>query len=128
MGYVYLLHFCAVIGRRQGFLLRLIRGLGPRKNNHYRPRCQHYIGYTDDLAARMQAHRRGNGAKLVTAAATMKIDFEIARVWRGGRRLERRLKAQRNGPSLCPICSPGNRRMVGDELSIAEIKAALIPF
>ena len=86
--------------------------------------CQHYIGYTDDLARRMQAHRAGNGARLVEVAAERGIGFEIVRVWRGDRAFERRLKRQHNGPRLCPICGDGNG-MSENELTQDEV-AALI--
>jgi hypothetical protein len=34
------------------------------------------------------------------------IGFEVVRCWVGGRDLERRLKSRKEGPALCPVCSP----------------------
>lgn len=87
MGTVYLLHF-------------------DRPYKHAR----HYLGYTDDLDQRIEAHRNGNGARLVEVVMQAGIGFTVARTWDGDRDLERRLKNQHNGPRLCPICNKGARR------------------
>lgn len=126
--YVYLLHFSSPIGRRQGVILRLLRGLGPRKNHNIT--CQHYIGLCECLAIRIQEHRSGRGAKLTAWAKKLGIQFEIVRVWAtDDPGLERRLKNQKNSKKLCPICTPNTKRERNDdELTPAEIKQALIPF
>lgn len=66
--------------------------------------AQHYMGFTDDLGRRLDAHRKGNGARLVEVATKRGISFEVARTWEGDRKLERRLKNRKAGPRLCPIC------------------------
>jgi predicted GIY-YIG superfamily endonuclease len=66
--------------------------------------ARHYLGSTDDLGRRLAQHRRGDGAKLMAAINRAGIDFKVARVWRGGRQLERQLKKRHGGPRLCPIC------------------------
>lgn len=78
MSHVYLLHFD--------------RPIAPGHTT------QHYIGHADDLPRRIQAHARGryngggNGcAKLCAVAHERGIGFVVARVWRGGYALERRL-------------------------------------
>ncbi len=82
MGVIYLLHF-------------------ERSYHHAR----HYLGYTDDLEARVAAHRAGSGSPLVAAAVRDGIDFCVAATWSGDRREERRLHRYRNSPRrLCPIC------------------------
>jgi len=82
MGVIYLLHF-------------------ERSYHHAR----HYLGYTDDLDARVAAHRAGHGSPLVAAAVRDGIDFCVAATWPGDRREERRLHRYRNSPRrLCPIC------------------------
>jgi len=82
MGVIYLLHF-------------------ERSYHHAR----HYLGYTDDLEARVAAHRAGHGSPLVAAAVRDGIDFCVAATWPGDRREERRLHRYRNSPRrLCPIC------------------------
>lgn len=108
-GFVYLLHFSAPISPRHT--------------------CQHYIGYTDDLPARIQAHRHGNAARLTEVAHQRGIKFDVVRVWRGTRATERRLKSRKATPGLCPICtrSPYAVRYA-QELTSAEIHDALIPF
>ena len=108
MSYVYLLHFDR-----------------PVSNRHT---CQHYLGFAEDLAIRLQRHKSGNGARLVEVALSRGIGFELVRVWRGDRHFERQLKNQKGGTRLCPICNPGNRRVKKNELSKQEIKHALIPF
>lgn len=82
MGLVYLLHF-------------------ERSYRHAR----HYLGYADNLEARLAAHRAGRASPLVAAAIRDGIDFEVAATWPGDRDRERRLDRYRNSPRrLCPIC------------------------
>lgn len=67
--------------------------------------AQHYLGYAEDLAARLQAHRSGNGARLVEVVTKAGIAWELVRVWEDGDRIfERRLKNRKNARLLCPIC------------------------
>jgi predicted GIY-YIG superfamily endonuclease len=108
MSYVYLLHFSA-----------------PVSNRHT---CQHYLGFAEDLAVRVQKHQSGNGSRLVQVALQRGLSFELVRVWRGGRSFERKLKNRKEATRLCPICNPGNRYAEANELSQAEISQALIPF
>lgn len=85
MAYVYLLHFDA-----------------PISPTHT---AQHYLGYTDCLQRRIDAHRKGQAARLTQVAHERGITFQVARVWRNGTRsLERRLKNRKNHRRLCPIC------------------------
>ena len=82
MGLIYLLHF-------------------ERSYHHAR----HYLGYTDDLEARVAEHRAGRGSPLVAAAIRDGIEFCVAATWPGDRTEERRLHRYRNSPRrLCPIC------------------------
>lgn len=66
--------------------------------------CKHYLGYASDLEARLARHRQGRGARLLEVITEAGLDFQVARTWNGGRRLERQLKRQKNSPRLCPIC------------------------
>jgi predicted GIY-YIG superfamily endonuclease len=67
--------------------------------------AQHYCGWSTNLAARIAAHEAGNSAKLVHAMNVAGINFVVCRLWLAAdRSLERQLKAQKNGPRLCPIC------------------------
>jgi hypothetical protein len=64
--------------------------------------ARHSLGFAEDLERRLAQHR---GARLVQVVLGAGIGFEVARTWDGDRRLERRLKNQRNAPArLCPIC------------------------
>lgn len=80
-GYVYLLHF--------------ERPIAPGQHT-----TQHYIGHADDLARRIDSHRRGRYndgsgcAKLCAVAKERGIGFTVARLWRGGYKLERRLRGE----------------------------------
>jgi len=71
--------------------------------------CQHYIGYSKNLAQRLACHRKGNSdaARLCQVAKERNIKWNLVRLWSGGQDLEKYLKSKRNGPKLCPICNPG---------------------
>lgn len=107
MSYVYLLHFERPISDRHT--------------------TRHYIGYCDNLAVRIQKHWHGAGARLTAVARERGIAFEVVRVWRGGRQLERRLKNRHESPRLCPVCNQQVQRGLF-ELTPAEIADELIPF
>lgn len=66
--------------------------------------ARHYIGCCGDLAARMQRHARGRGARLMRAVARAGITWAVTRTWEGDRELEKQLKRQHNAPRLCPVC------------------------
>jgi len=108
MTYVYLLHFDQPI------------------SNHHT--CQHYIGFADDLAVRIQRHQVGHGARLTQVAKQRGIGFKVARVWQGDRLFERWLKRQKNSPAFCPVCQGHSQRARLYELSPEQIANALIPF
>ena len=86
---VYLLHFDAPLG-------------DPSKAHGM---AQHYIGYTDDLETRLEAHRRGNGAAIMAAVSRAGIGWQLVRTWEGGRDLERQLKRRKKARCLCPLCN-----------------------
>jgi len=89
------------------YLLHFARPLGDPSNP--RGQAQHYLGSADDLEARLERHRQGNGAAIMRAALAAGITWEVARTWDGGRDLERKLKRQHNSPRLCPICNNSAR-------------------
>ena len=98
MGTIYLIHFDQPIGNLS--------------NPH--GQAQHYIGYTDDLDMRLQAHRSGNGSAIMAAVAERGIDWQVVRAWQGNRDLERRLKKRKEAPKLCPVCNPEGWRRVAN--------------
>lgn len=76
---------------------------------HFEPafhHAQHYVGWTDDLHARVDKHLAGNGAKLVAAAVAAGCHVELVRTWEGvDRHFERSLKITSH-KRLCPKCRP----------------------
>jgi predicted GIY-YIG superfamily endonuclease len=66
--------------------------------------ARHYCGWTSNLDARLEAHRKGTGARLMEVCAERGIGFQLARTWTGDRHLERKLKRRHESPRLCPIC------------------------
>lgn len=67
----------------------------------------HYIGATtrDSLDERIEEHRSGNGAHLISVISAAGIGFTVARVWRDAERgFERKLKARGGASRICPIC------------------------
>jgi predicted GIY-YIG superfamily endonuclease len=84
------------------YLIHFERPIGDLQNPH--GYAQHYLGWTDDLSSRIEAHRSGNGSALMAAVNRAGIDWRVVRVWQGDRALERKLKNRKNAPKLCPIC------------------------
>ncbi len=71
----------------------------------YKHAKHYYLGCADDLSHRLDEHRCGTGARLTQVVKEAGISWVVARTWRGGRRLEKRLKSRKNAPrELCPIC------------------------
>jgi len=65
----------------------------------------HYLGYTNDLNQRIDAHHSGNGARLMEVITQRGIGWTLVRTWPDAdRQFERRLKNQKNTPRLCPLC------------------------
>ncbi len=65
----------------------------------------HYLGSTDNLEARLECHRKGNGARLMEVITSLGIGWHLVRTWPGGRQQERELKRYKASPRLCPICN-----------------------
>ena len=108
IGHVYLLHFDRPISRRHT--------------------CQHYMGWCTDLTARIWQHWLGRGSRLTRVARRRGIGFTVARVWRGSRELELKLKARHESPRLCPICREHVPAQGFDELTPAQIEAKVRMF
>ncbi len=66
--------------------------------------ARHYLGCADDLGARLASHRNGTGARLTQVVLSAGGSWVVARTWRGGRRMEKKLKGYHSGVKLCPIC------------------------
>ena len=68
--------------------------------------AQHYLGWTVDLAARLDEHLNGTGGRLIDVITTEGIGFTCVRTWPGTTLAdERKLKRLRNGRRLCPVCT-----------------------
>lgn len=66
--------------------------------------ARHYLGYTENLEQRLEAHRNGSGARLIQVITENGIGFELARTWEGDRNFERELKNKKHTARLCPKC------------------------
>jgi hypothetical protein len=64
----------------------------------------HVRQWTEGLTARLDAHRKGRGARLMEVIAEAGLGFVLTRTWTGTRALERRLKGGGGHARLCPIC------------------------
>ena len=89
------------------YLIHFEQPLGDARNPH--GQAQHYIGFTDDLDARLEAHRKGNGAAIMAAVSRAGIGWTLARTWAGGRDLEKQLKRRKKARCLCPVCRVKSR-------------------
>jgi predicted GIY-YIG superfamily endonuclease len=67
--------------------------------------ASHYLGWAEDVEARMAEHRAGRGARILAACIQRGIAFDVVRTWAGvDRNFERRLKRQHNAWRHCPRC------------------------
>lgn len=66
--------------------------------------ARHYTGWSENLEARLEEHRRGNGARLMAVIKASGITWVLARTWEGTRKLERRLKNSGGASRRCPVC------------------------
>jgi len=67
--------------------------------------AKHYIGLADDLAARLERHTEGHGARMLAVCRERGITWRCVRTWQGDRKLERWLKRKKAAPTLCPVCA-----------------------
>lgn len=84
------------------YILHFVRPIGAADNP--RGQARHYIGWAVDPEARDAAHRAGRGAALTRAAVALGVDWTMFVLTEGDRALERRLKALKSAPRLCPVC------------------------
>lgn len=66
--------------------------------------AQHYIGWTENLSARLREHASGRGARIMQAVTDNGIRWRVARIWKGTRRKERQLKNRGGASRSCPCC------------------------
>ena len=82
------------------YLLHLERPLSPDHT------AQHYKGSAEDI----EAHRRGNGSRMMQVVAERGIGFQLVRTWEVPegmtlRQAEKVIRRQKNGRELCPLCN-----------------------
>jgi putative endonuclease len=100
------------------YLIHFDNPLGDLANP--RGQAQHYLGYTEDLEARLEAHREGNGSAIMAAVSEAGIPWRLVRTWEGGRDLERKLKDQHNTPRFCPLCRLGRQLTLPLRLGVRD--------
>lgn len=71
--------------------------------------ARHYLGWAKDLDVRIRHHRNGSGARIMAAANSRGIEWEVVRTWEGDRHLEKSLKGRKDALSLCPHCQAEHR-------------------
>jgi predicted GIY-YIG superfamily endonuclease len=81
--------------------------------------ARHYLGWASDLAARLEAHREGRGARLMEVCRERGISWHLARTWEGTRDRERAIKDRAESPRLCPDCTPTPRPVSSGRSSAA---------
>lgn len=86
------------------YLLHFDQRYGPGGGANGRGTALHYTGWTNDLPKRLRDHQTGNGARLLEVVQDAGIGWTLARVWIGGRTLERALKNQGGASRRCPLC------------------------
>jgi predicted GIY-YIG superfamily endonuclease len=88
--------------------------------------ARHYLGWTDDLTARLAAHQAGHGARLLAVVKAAGITWHLARTWPGSRARERQLKRQGGASRRCPLCGVRPRTPTPDRTPTpADRKACL---
>jgi predicted GIY-YIG superfamily endonuclease len=76
--------------------------------------ARHYLGWADDLAARLARHARGQGARLLQVLREQGIGWQLTRTWPGTRDRERQIKRQGGLARCCPLCGITPRVTNGD--------------
>jgi predicted GIY-YIG superfamily endonuclease len=78
--------------------------------------AKHYLGWSSNIANRLQMHQHGQGVRLLEVVRAAGISWQLVRTWPDAdRSVERRLKAQHGSVRLCPICqhTVGRRKPIG---------------
>jgi hypothetical protein len=102
------------------YLLHFRQRLGTGKHS-----IQHYLGFTSDLDARLDKHRRGQGARITQVLKERGIGWDVVAVWPGNRQAENALKLH-SATRICPVCTPSARipRIVQQVIEAEEQRRA----
>jgi predicted GIY-YIG superfamily endonuclease len=71
--------------------------------------ARHYVGWTEDLLARLDRHATGHGANLIGVIWQAGIGFTLIRICEGTRSTERAIKNAGGAVRYCPACTPHPR-------------------
>lgn len=86
--------------------------------------ARHYLGWTQNLAARLAVHAAGHGARLLQVVSAEGITWTLARTWPGVPRLrERQLKRMGGAARRCPLCGVHPRPDRPVALAAAQVVA-----
>ena len=85
------------------------------KTGQRKKQAQHYIGWTPDLTARVAAHAKGQGARLMEIVTAEGIGWRVVRTWSGDRKLERKLKNRHKPADFCPCCNAKVAHLMTEE-------------
>lgn len=85
----------------------------------------HYVGWTTNLEARLEEHRKGSGARLMEVLKEAGIGWKLAKSWPGTRELERRIKRQGGAARCCPACVAAPRLSGFGTVHLSRPKAGL---
>jgi hypothetical protein len=69
--------------------------------------ARHYVGWTEDLFDRLDAHANGHGARLVAVIWHAGIGFTLIRICEGTRHRERAIKHAGGATGTARPASPG---------------------
>jgi predicted GIY-YIG superfamily endonuclease len=67
--------------------------------------ARHYVGWTEDLLDRLDAHANGHGARLIAVIWQAGIGFTLIRICEGTRHRERAIKHAGGASRYCPACT-----------------------
>ena len=94
VGEVYLFHFHQPLGNPE----------------NRRAMASHYVGFAEDLTARLLKQLSGKGAKIVAAALERGISYDLYH-WPATLEVEKLIKARHNTAVYCPTCAAAAGRL-----------------
>jgi len=89
------------------YILHFHQPLGNPANR--RAQASHYVGFAEDLEARLAAQLAGRGAKIVQAAIARGIGFDIYH-WPACLAVEKLIKRRKETAVFCPTCAAARGR------------------
>lgn len=94
-------------GRRTGHIIGTVYLVHAARPLHGK---RHYLGFTENVAARVKRHKAGRGTPLLGAMTKRGISWRVVRTWRKrDGYFEQDLKRRFTLEQLCPVCKRGRR-------------------